>query len=111
MEKKDGKYSISIASGTGAEGYVATNFNITKTFKGRNIELKGFLKTLQVSDGYAGLWLRVDKDGGVLQFNNLADQQVAGTNDWKEFSIKLPYNDEEAIRIVAGGLLVGKGKM
>jgi len=111
MEKKDGKYSISIASGTGAEGYVATNFNITKTFKGRNIELKGFLKTLQVSDGYAGLWLRVDKDGGVLQFNNMADQQVAGTNDWKEFSIKLPYNDEEAIRIVAGGLLVGKGKM
>lgn len=111
IEKKDGKYSISITSSTGTEGYVATSFNIPKTFKGHDVELKGFMKTQQVTDGYAGLWLRVDKDGGVLQFNNMADKAVAGTNDWNEFSIKLPYNDEEAIRIVAGGLLVGKGKM
>ena len=111
LEKKDGKYSISVASSTGSEGFIATSFNIMKTFKGRNVELKGFLKTHQVTDGYAGLWLRVDKDGGVLQFNNMADKAFAGTNDWTEFSIKLPYKDDEAIRIIVGGLLVGKGKM
>lgn len=111
LDKKDGKYSISITSSTGSEGFIATSFNIPGAFKGENVELKGFLKTQQVTDGYAGLWLRVDKDGGSLQFNNMADKAFAGTNDWTEFSIKLPYKDDEAIRIIAGGLLVGKGKM
>ncbi len=37
---------------------------------GETIELRGFLKTEDVT-GYAGLWMRQDGVGGVVQFDNM----------------------------------------
>jgi hypothetical protein len=38
-------------------------------------------------------------------------QNIHGTTDWKQYSIKLPYNSQKAINIVGGALLAGKGKI
>nr|GFD16009.1 hypothetical protein [Tanacetum cinerariifolium] len=83
---------------------------IPATFKGKTLKLSGFLKTNQVQDGYAGLWMRVDGAEGVLAFDNMKSRPVQGTTDWQQYAISLPLSDEaEAIYI--GGLLPAAGTM
>ncbi len=109
--KKEGKNSLSIAKVmTGADFGVAT-YVIPYTFKGSQIQLKGYIKTEQVAGGYAGLWLRIDGSSGTLAFNNMASQALSGTTDWKEYSITLPYDDKNALKIYTGALLAGSGKI
>lgn len=104
---QQGKYAISISSKPGEASFGAISCIIPHTFKGHQLLLKGFIKTEKVV-GYAGLWLRVD---GTMAFDNMAKQNLAGTTDWHEYSITLPYDQEKAININVGGLLAGTGKM
>jgi hypothetical protein len=103
-----GKYALSVASAVDSAGYGIVSFAIPKRFEGNEIELKGYLKIEGVSSGFAGLWLRID---GTSAFDNMQGQNIHGTAEWKQYSIKLPYNSQKAINIVGGGLLVGKGKV
>lgn len=63
--------------------------NIPMDFAGSTIELRGFLRLKDVT-GFAGLWMREDGETTNLQFTNMQEQQVKGTNDWTEYSIRLP---------------------
>ena len=107
LEKQHGKYAIAINSKGAGGDFAAITFNIPKTYKGKMIELRGFLKTENV-EGAAGLWLAVD---GTKAFDNMLNRNIRGTTGWTEYSIKLPYDDENATNIRAGALLRGKGKM
>lgn len=110
---KEGRYALTILPdpATGTQSFGACSYAIPATYSGRTIELKGYMKTLDVSqDGFAGLWLRLDGLGGALAFNNMEEKQIRGTNDWKEYSIELPLHDETD-KIMVGGLLVGTGQM
>lgn len=112
--KKQGKYSVSISSGNSKDEYGAINFPIHSGFHGSTLLLTGFIKTENVTGGWAGLWLRVDgTDYETLGFDNMKTKGITGTNDWKEYWIQIPYknNNDDAIAINAGALLVGKGKM
>ena len=77
-------------------------------FSGATIEMRGFLRTEDVSN-FAGLWMREDGDTPGIAFINMQDQQLKGTTDWKEYSIQLPVN-AEARQLVFGVLLGGTGK-
>jgi len=77
-------------------------------FSGNTIEWSGFLRTEDVS-GYAGLWMREDKDGAAAEFANMQDRQVKGTTDWTEYSITLPVHPG-AQKLLIGFLLEGTGK-
>ena len=77
-------------------------------FSGETVELRGFLRTEDVSD-FAGLWLREDGTTPNLALDNMQDQQLKGTTGWKEYSIKL-HLLPEATRLFFGVLLVGTGK-
>ena len=81
--------------------------SIPVDFTGTRVELRGFLRTQDVS-GFAGLWLREDGDSGTLALDKMQAQQLAGTHDWQEFRVALPL-DAEAHRLVFGALLVGTG--
>src|SRR5690554_2446651 len=105
---KSGRYSAVIESMNAEPNFKALAFNLPKNYRGTSIRLTGYIKTENVTDGYAGLWLRIDPQIG---FDNMHDRGVTGTNDWKQFEITLPLNPEKTERIVVGGLLVGKGKM
>lgn len=76
-------------------------------FSGKRIELRGFLRTTDVS-GFTGLWVREDGEAGTLEFDNMQRQQLAGTHDWQEFSVDLPLNPD-ANHLVFGALLSGRG--
>ena len=76
-------------------------------FDGDSLELSGFLRTEDVT-GFAGLWMRVDRPGGVLQFDNMENRGLRGTTDWTEYTIRLPL-DENANQIHFGVLVAGNG--
>ena len=111
-EKKSGDRSILIAPlaarPDGSFGAVA--MTIPTSYEGSAIELRGSLKLHDVADGFAGLWMRIEGDGGMLQFDNMQSQGLNGTADWKEYSIKLPLS-ADANKITIGALLTGKGQL
>ena len=77
-------------------------------FKGRRVELRGFLRTEQVR-GFASLWMREDGEAGTLEFGNMQDLHLTGTNEWKEYSVSLPLNSDGRT-LAFGVLLAGIGK-
>ena len=77
-------------------------------FSGKTIELRGFLRTENVSD-FAGLWLRQDKGSQMLLLDNMQNQQLNGTHDWTEYKITLPIHPETQ-SLVFGVLMAGTGK-
>ncbi len=77
-------------------------------FTGASIEFRGFLKTEGVTD-FAGLWMREDRDGAVVAFDNMQNKQLKGTHDWTEYSITLPISPD-AKELYFGVLSSGTGK-
>ncbi len=90
-----------------------SNFStITKSipvdFSGATVELRGFLRTEDVS-GFVGLWMREDGEAPSLAFDNMQSRQLKGTTEWKEYSITLPIRPE-ARQLFIGVLMAGTGK-
>lgn len=79
-------------------------------FRGRRMELEGYLKTSGVG-GWAGLWVRVDDlQGKVLEFHNMMDRPVRGTTDWTKYTVSFNV-PVEAWEIHFGALLAGPGEV
>ena len=105
---KSGKFSAVIEGNNSKSGFKALAINLPNNYKGESIRLSGYIKTENVTDGHAGLWMRIDPEIG---FDNMNDRGIVGTNDWEKYEIILPLKPEKTDRIVIGGLLVGTGKM
>ena len=104
-----GKYSGKIFSNEkGVEGRML--YGIPACYSGENIQLEGYIKTKNVREGFAGLFLKIESEKGFnLAFKNMEEVNLIGTNDWKKYSISIPY-PENAEYIFIGGLLSGKGE-
>ncbi len=92
---------------SGAFGCVASA--LPAIYEGGQIELRGYMKLSGV-EGAAGLMLRIDGKSGTLQFNNMQGEKIRGTEDWKQYSIRLPY-PPQAASIYIGAILTGKGTL
>ncbi len=104
-----GKYAVRLERDPSSkESFSTITIGIPVDFTGRNLELRGFLKTESVTE-FAGLWMREDGDGGPVGFDNMQKRQLKGTTDWAEYSIALPLNPQ-AKMLVFGVLSVGTGK-
>ena len=105
-----GKASARIERRSDSQGEFSTLTNsIPIEFKGTKIELRGYLKTEEVSH-FAGLWMREDGIGETVEFDNMQSRQLKGTTQWSEYSIVLPLNPN-ARKISFGFLLAGTGKV
>jgi hypothetical protein len=89
-------------------GFSVIGRTIPWEFSGKSIEIRGFLRTENVSD-YAGLWMRQDNGTEMLSLENMASQQLKGTHDWAEYKITLPIQTEMK-SLVFGFLMAGTGK-
>lgn len=105
--KHNGNYSLKLYSAKKGAAFGSCSMIIPSAYTGKQIVLKGFLKTDNVI-GWAGLWMRLDGPEGSLAFDNMMNRGITGTNDWKEFSISLPLS-EDVEKIFIGGLLAGEG--
>jgi C-terminal processing protease CtpA/Prc len=92
-----------------ASAFTAVSRTIPIDFAGESLELRGFLRTEDVSN-FAGLWMREDGDSGSVAFDNMQGRQLKGTTEWTEYSIKLPL-EKSAKRLVFGVLAAGTGKV
>ncbi|WAC12631.1 hypothetical protein [Dyadobacter pollutisoli] len=112
VEKYSGKNSILIKAPVEKANIpfgCAAN-TIPAIYEGKEIELRGYMKFENVESGWAGLMLRIDGNTGPLQFSNMQNDNIHGTQDWKQYSIKLPYPGNAA-KIHIGALLTGTGKL
>ncbi len=79
-------------------------------YVGKRMKLSGFVKTERV-DAFCGLWMRVDNNvHDVLQFDNMHDRPITGTQPWNQYSIVLDVPEGSAV-ISFGVILNGKGKV
>ena len=108
LNKKSGKYSILIESIEDSADFQSISYTIPSNYDGQQITLSGYIKTENVTDGYAGLWMRIDPR---IAFDNMEKRGITGTKDWAQYEITLPMNPTKTTQIVLGGLLSGKGKM
>ena len=103
-----GKNAAMVTSDGERSEFGSIAYSIPANYEGSFIQLEGFMKTEEVANGFAGLLLRIDGGGTSLAFDNMENQNVKGTQDWKKYTIKLPF-PEGAEQIFVAGILVGKG--
>jgi hypothetical protein len=111
VTKQNGQYSLSIEKGQTAGSFGVATYSVKSTFEGKKLVLTGYIKTENVANGYAGLWMRVDGDNGTLSFDNMGSRGITGTTGWTKYTIELAHHEEDAHTIYLGGLLTGSGKM
>lgn len=106
-----GNYSVAINStqDTLKNTFGCIFHQLPGNYWAHTVTLTGYIKTQNVSEGFAGLLLRVDGEGGALALDNMQRQNINGTNEWKQYKITLPFPDG-AKSIYVGGILTGKGQ-
>jgi SagB-type dehydrogenase family enzyme len=105
---QNGRYAAKIEYNGTKPDFKAWAFTIPDSYKGKKITLTAYVKTENVTDGWAGLWMRIDPS---VAFDNMQKKGITGTTDWKKYKITLKLDPDKTKQIVVGGLLVGKGKM
>jgi hypothetical protein len=105
---KKGKYAVSIEFSQEGSEFGGLGWRLPHNYEGKKITLSAYIKTENVSAGYAGLWMSINPE---IAFENMEDVGITGTTDWKRYEISLDMNPSNTQLIVIGGLLAGKGKM
>jgi hypothetical protein len=106
-----GKWSVRIQRQADSQGPFSTiTKNTPMDVSGNTIELRGYIRTENVSD-FAAFWMREDTaTGQPAGFATMQGRQPAhGTTPWTEYSISLPVNAAARL-LVFGFLLSGPGK-
>ncbi|MBL8755063.1 MAG: helix-turn-helix domain-containing protein [Planctomycetes bacterium] len=79
-------------------------------FLDHRVRLTATLRTEDIGE-WAGLWFRIDgPDDESLNFDNMQDRALKGTNGWADHSVVLDV-DKKAVGIAFGVLLSGTGKV
>lgn len=105
-EKQEGKTSVAIENEK--EGFSGIMYTLPENYDGKEITVSGFIKTQNITEGYASLWMRIDPE---VAFKNMQDLNINGTSDWKKYEISLKLSPNDTKKIIVGALLSGKGKM
>ena len=110
---KSGKYAIAMEFTGDIVNYHGFTIKLPHYYDGGKITLSGYVKTENVTDGFAGLWLTVNSDPlwKPYEMSFMEQKGITGTTDWKRCEITLDLCHTEGNEIEIGGLLSGKGKM
>src|SRR5262245_39424326 len=61
----------------GNDGVAQQSFS-AQEYRGRTLRLTGFIRTENVTDGFASLWLRIDGPQGPLYLDNMQNRGLTG---------------------------------
>ncbi len=56
---------------------------------GKNVTIAGWMRSEDIANGFAGLWMNVSGPKGMLAFKNLGDKNITGTTPWRRYEISL----------------------
>ncbi len=106
-----GKWAVRIERRAGASGpFGGISKMIPMDFAPGTIEMRGYLRSEDVTE-HMGMWLRLDGEANaILGFDSIQKLMVKGTNDWKQYSIKVPAN-KDGRQIYFGVFVAGTGKV
>ena len=103
-----GAQSLRIRYTGGQFGSSAVQTLLLDATAGKRVRFTGYLRTEGITQGNAGLWLRVDGASGMLALDNAPLGVTNGTTDWQRFVIDR-YVDPAAIQVVFGAFQFGNG--
>lgn len=78
-------------------------------YQGKRIRFSAHVKSENVQ-GWAGLWLRIDKGSVPVGFDNMEKRAIKGTTGWQRYEVVLDVPNE-ATGIAFGALLTGAGSV
>ena len=80
-------------------------------YLGKRLRMTGMIKSENIDD-WAGMWMRVDGPSAdkSLQFDNMFNRPIKGSNDWTKYEIVLDVPDSSS-GIAYGVLISGKGQI
>jgi TIR domain len=95
---------LSVGFGTLAQAFQGAEYC------GKRLRLSGLVKAQEIEQ-WAGLWMRIDGDGGKqLGFDNMYNRAIRGTIDVKRYEIVLNV-PTESVGIYFGVVLTGSGQV
>ena len=99
--------SVTAPNGPQPTSLIMSQSIVADTLRGKAIRMRGLVRAgSRGSQGWAGLWLRVDRAGGTMGFfDNMQDRPVRDTT-WREYVIEGTIAPD-ATQIVFGALSVG----
>ncbi|MDB4915936.1 MAG: hypothetical protein JWM95_3580 [Gemmatimonadetes bacterium] len=77
-------------------------------YRGKRVRLSAYVRTRDVGMNGAGIWLRIDGNGGMLALDNMLDRAIRGTADWRLVSVVLDVPVEA--EGIAFGFLASSGE-
>lgn len=78
-----------VGGGPSSFGVATATFPVAAA-AGHHIRFSGYIKTENITHGYAGLWWRVDGNAGKeLAFDNMQGRGAKGTTSWTPYAISL----------------------
>jgi C-terminal processing protease CtpA/Prc len=95
--------------GSSADALTSISRSIPIVFSGAMLELRGFLRTEDIS-GFAGLWIREDDDVPAFAVEDMRARKLPGATGWAEYSVSVPIR-LAAHKITFGVMLSGGGTM
>ena len=78
-------------------------------YLGKRVRFSAYVKAAD-AEGWAGLWMRIDKDSKQLAFDNMQNRPIKGTADWQKYDVVLDV-PQDATGIFFGVLLGGTGQV
>ena len=78
-------------------------------YLGKRVRFSAFVRAKD-AQGWAGLWMRIDKETTQLAFDNMENRPIKGTADWQKYDVVLDI-PKEATGIFFGILLSGTGEV
>ncbi|MCL1827599.1 MAG: nitroreductase family protein [Candidatus Cloacimonetes bacterium] len=105
---KSGKHSICMESTEESGDLQTVALELPYNYDGQQITLAGYIKTENVTGGFAGLWMRINP---AIAFDKMDGRGLQGTNDWTKCEITLNTKPTETSDIYIGAFFDGKGKI
>jgi hypothetical protein len=99
-----GKYSIALETFV-KDSVVLIGYIMPNLFSGEKLTLTASIKTENVTDGNAGLYIWLPP-----HIREIDSVGVSGTTDWKRYELTVDINQVQFQNIIIGGILYGSGK-
>ncbi|MCP4591890.1 MAG: hypothetical protein GY842_14230 [bacterium] len=109
-ERNSGEQSLRLTYNDGNGYAIAYTYLSAEPARGKRLRFSGFLKTADITRGWAGLWIRADDAAGRLAYEGMGKRGVSGSTPWTQYEVAIDVpEDAEAIRF--GAILRGNGTL